>query len=299
MTNKISWIAAALLLVRPDPGLTQTGPPPTDTYLVEVTPSANGLRLGEAPRNITRRQGYDNQPAFLPNGEGVLFTSFQTDGQTDIMLYDLDTQTTRAVTRTPESEYSATPIPGSDAFSVIRVEKDERQRLWRFSLDGAGPSLVLPDVAPVGYHVWGDERTLLLFVLGRPPTLRLANAATGEATIVKNDPGRSLHKIPERDTMSFVDKSDATWWIRELHPRTRAVTPLIATLEGSEDHAWFPDGTLVMARGGKLYRATLHGESSAWGEAADWSASSIRNITRLAVSPSGKHLAFVADAALK
>ena len=244
MTNKMSWIAAALLLVRPDPGLTQTGPPPTgppptDIYLVEVTPSANGLRLGEAPRNITRRQGYDNQPAFLPNGEGVLFTSFQTDGQTDIMLYDLDSQTTRAVTRTPESEYSATPIPGSDAFSVIRVEKDERQRLWRFSLDGAGSSLVLPDVAPVGYHVWGDERTLLLFVLGEPPTLRLANAATGEATIVKNDPGRSLHKIPERDTMSFVDKSDATWWIRELHPRTRAVTPLIATLEGSEDHAWF------------------------------------------------------------
>ena len=36
MTNKTFWIAAALLVARPDPDLTQTGPPPTDIYLVEV-----------------------------------------------------------------------------------------------------------------------------------------------------------------------------------------------------------------------------------------------------------------------
>ncbi len=57
--------------------------------------------------------------------------------------------------------------------------------------------------------------------------------------------------------------------------------------------------TLVMARGGKLYQATLESQSGAWREIADWTAQNIRNITRLAVSPSGKRLAFVADASLR
>ena len=42
----------------------------------------------------------------------------------------------RRVTNTPESEYSPTVTPDGAHISVIRVEADGTQRLWRFTLDG-------------------------------------------------------------------------------------------------------------------------------------------------------------------
>ena len=37
---------------------------------------------------------------------------------------------------TPENEYSPQPIPDDDGFSVVRVEADGDQRLWRFGPAG-------------------------------------------------------------------------------------------------------------------------------------------------------------------
>ena len=43
-------------------------PPGTDVWMASLTRGADGaLVLGEAA-NVTRRAGYDNQPAFLPDG---------------------------------------------------------------------------------------------------------------------------------------------------------------------------------------------------------------------------------------
>ncbi len=85
---------------------------------------------------------------------------------------------TRVIASNPESEYSATPLPDGSGLSVIRVEADSTQRLWRFDMDGANGSVVLEDVAPVGYHAWADQRTLVMFVLGER---RLSNAPTPRA----------------------------------------------------------------------------------------------------------------------
>ncbi|MDX1675452.1 MAG: hypothetical protein R3314_11715, partial [Longimicrobiales bacterium] len=159
----LTALTAALL---PASGTAQT---PTDIYLLPLDRQEDGrlVAAGE-PRPVTDRDGYDNQPHFTPDGR-LLYTSIR-DGQADTYLYDPATGETTRVTTTPESEYSPTPIPGSDRFSVVRVEADSTQRLWSFAPDGSRPRLVLEDVAPVGYHAWSDDR-VALFVLGDPPTL--------------------------------------------------------------------------------------------------------------------------------
>jgi hypothetical protein len=243
--------------------------------------------------NITDRPGYDNQPAFSPDGGRLLFTSFR-GGQTDIYRYDLRSGETSRVTATPESEYSPVVMPGGTTFSTVRVEADGRQRLWAFGLDGTDPRLVLDAVEPVGYHAWGDAHTLVLFVLGDPPTLQQADTRTGKAEIRARHIGRALHPVPGRHAVSFVHKpDDGGWSIQQLAPGTGAVTTLVPTLPGREDYAWLPDGALVMGDGGVLYRTTPR--DGTWEVLADFSALGVTNITRLAADPAGGWLAFVAD----
>lgn len=276
--------------------------PSTDIHLLPVT-LHNGVMSVGAPINITARPGYDNQPSFTPDGRSVLFTSVRKDGQSDIYRYDIAKRRTVRLTRTPESEYSATVTPDGRRMSVIRVEGDSTQRLWSFALDGRDPRLEITDVKPVGYHAWADDSTLALFVLGAPATLQVVSGG-GRARTVLGGIGRSLHRIPGGQAISFVHKvSDVEWWIKRLDPGTDSVTPLVRTLPGSEDHAWMPDGSVLMARANTLYRWTP--PSMPMNGAADWQiiatfdAPALGRISRLAVSPTGAWLAVVAAEAAR
>jgi Tol biopolymer transport system component len=180
-------------------------PPATDIYVAELRVTDRRVSVG-SPVNVTARQGYDNQPFFLRDGRSFLYTSVHEDAQADIYRYDLDRKISVRVTATSESEYSPTPLPHSDGFSVVRVEADSTQRLWAFTADGTRPRLVLDSIKPVGYHAWANDHTLLLFVLGSPATLRMADARSPAAPgeVLARDIGRSLQRIPGREAVSFV-----------------------------------------------------------------------------------------------
>lgn len=145
------FLLAVLLTVTVN-GATGQTPADADIYLVDLSLNEQPVKVSK-PVNITQRKGYDNQPSFTPDGKSLLFTSIRDDGQADIYRYDLQQQTTTPLTQTPESEYSPTVTPNRAYFSVIRVEKDQTQRLWQFPLAGTGePTLVLEKSKPVGYH---------------------------------------------------------------------------------------------------------------------------------------------------
>ncbi len=263
--------------------------PATDVYLATIAMEGGVVRLTEEPVNITRRAGYDNQPHFTPGGEALLYTAIR-DGQADTYRYDLVEGTTRQVTDTPESEYS--PTPRGEGFSVVRVERDGRQRLWQFAEDGSALQVLLPDIEPVGYHVWATPDRVALFVLGDPPTLQRADVGTAADTLARNI-GTSLQVVPGRPgVVSFVQHtSDFTAEVRLLDARTRAITSVVETLPGGDAHAWTPDGLLLMARGSTLYQYDP-ARGGDWRPAADLAP--LRDVTRLAVSPKGDRLALVA-----
>jgi Tol biopolymer transport system component len=288
--------------------LSQPLNPPADTeiFLAPLTIVAGALTVGP-PVNITNSQGYDNQPSFSPDGSAVFFTSdrgaattVQTLFRTDIYRYDIEARTVTRITDTPEGEFSPAVTPDGRHISVIRVEADSTQRLWRFTLDGKQSELVLSGVKPVGYHAWAGDRTLVLFVLGQPATLQIADTRTGTAEIVARGVGRSIQRIPGGRTVSFVEREPAaqqggapTLWIRELDAETRRVTPLVRAVAGATeaDCAWTPRGMLLMASGGTLY-GWRRGDPD-WTRVADLDALGLKGVTRLAVSPKGDRIAFV------
>ncbi len=292
-------LVTLVLQAQPAPALppTTAPPPATDIYVAAVEPSTDGnVRIG-TPENISNNPGYDNQPVFLPGGDALLFTSMRDGKQTDIYQYTLASRALKALTSTRESEYSPTPM-ADGRFSVIRVESDGAQRLWAFPAGGGAPSLLLPDVKPVGYHAWADANTLVLFVLGEPPTLRIADVKTGKTEVIGQRPGRCIAKTPE-GKISFVQKGPGKepWQILELDVASRKTTSVIETLEGREDYAWLPDGRLLMASGSKIFIWGKDSRVKVWQEVADLFSTGVGAITRMAVSPDGKRLAFVGETA--
>ena len=243
--------------------------------------------------NITSRPGYDNQPFFAPDGSFVLFAAADTTGATDIYRYDIRQATTTRVTKTAESEYSPTIMEGGRSFSTVRVEADGAQRLWRFDIDGACPRLVLTDVDSVGYHAWIDDRTLALFVLGEPHTLRIADTVEDADQIVAFDIGRCIHTIPGTSEVSFVEiVSDDESWITCFDIDSGESLRLVTTLPGSQDFVWIPGGGMLMAEGSALF--VWAGEDD-WTEVAAFGHYGVTHITRLAVDSTGEWLALVAD----
>ena len=279
-------------------------PPGPDIWLASLEPAPSGLFSVGTPTNLTGRPGYDNQPHFVPDGSGFWYTVIDDVGQADIWLYYIASAMVQQTTScAPESEYSATPLPDGTGISVIRVEADSTQRLWRFDHDGSNASVLLGDLAPVGYKAWSDDRTMVLFVLGdselgTPSTLQVADVMTGETRIVAENVGRSIHRIPGSSDISYVQNSEeggAT--IMRLDPASGMSEPLIDAVDGVDFNAWTPDGTLVMGSGAKLY-AWKPGTSVGWTEIADVSEQRIA-ISRLAVSPDGSQIAIVGEPALR
>jgi hypothetical protein len=257
-------------------------------YVAPLHSTDDSVRVGR-PRPVTSRPGYDNQPAFLPDGAGLVWTSIR-DGQADVYRSGTGDGAVR-LTHTPESEFSPTPRPGG-TMTLVRVEADGRQRLWRYRLDGTPEAPVLPAADSVGYHAWLDRARVALFVLGSPPTLRVADVDAGTDTVVAARIGRSIRAVPGRAAVSFVtvgpDSSTAIHVVEagDLTPRRLVGTPGDGT---GDFHAWTPQGHLLMAAEGRLY---------AWHpDAPDWRAvASVDSLSasRLAVSPSGTRLALVA-----
>ncbi len=267
--------------------------PATDIYLADLEVKDGHIEVGSL-LNMTDRDGYDSQPMFFTDGS-LFYTSIREDGQADIYQYNLQTKSTIRITQTQESEYSPTIMPDENHFSTVRVEADSSQRLWKFSLNGEDASLLLENIKPVGYHAWANLNLVALFVLGEPNSLYLADIRNGMNEKVTENIGRSLHKIPNRDEISFVHKvSESDWWIKRLELEGRKIIPVIQTLEGSEDYAWTPDSSILMAQDSKLFKWQL-GTDQSWVEIANLKKAGLTGITRIDVSPSGDKIALASN----
>jgi hypothetical protein len=294
LASAAALILAAGLAARPAAQPPAPVPPPgsqaTEIYLAPMKFGPSGPLVGPA-RNVSENpKGYDNQPAFGTDGRTMLFSSNRDGTQNDVYFLEMQTRQIRQLTRTPESEFSPTVMPDEAGVSVIRVEADGTQRVWKFPAGGGPPALVLPDVKPAGYHAWIDAERLAVFVLGQPPTLQIASTRGGAAEVAASAVGRSLLRRPT-GTISFVQREGERWIVKEYDGASRAVRTVVAALEGSEerDTAWGPDGTLFMTRGGEIH---------AWRPGdADFRLvgdPGIGRLSRLAVSGDGRWMALVA-----
>ncbi len=281
--------------------------PETDIWLFDIQQNGESFSFSNGV-NFTNRPGYDNQPSFSPDSKSIYYTSYR-DGQSDIYRYDISTQTTKQFCKTLESEYSPCVTPDGKFVSVVMVEKDSTQRLWKFPIQGGPPILVMKNTDSIGYYCWTDLKNLLLFRLGNPEKLYEANTDKDRrdwSYMVTKKPGRILLSDSLHNGY-YVNKNDsAQWFIAVEFKNTEPLAKcgiitgrnLIQTLPGKEDFCIWKNRVLFMGNNSSLYFSpfTVDGFGvtpvTSW-KAAGMPSESIHNISRIAISPDGKKIAIV------
>ncbi len=276
-----------LILVGVTAASAQTG---SEILLFDLKIKKNKVTISN-PKNISNHPGYDNQPGFNREEPIVYFSSFNEDGRSDIRAYNYEKNELSSLTQTQEREYSPTHTPDKGFISCIIQRDNGAQDLGKYPLDGGDPVVIIDNLI-VGYHAWADNSHLALFVLGEPNTLHYMRLPTKEDTILAQNVGRSLHRIPGGG-ISFVHKISATdWQVKKLDSKTMTITTLAPTLPGREDLAWSPNGFIFSSDGSKIF--ILNPAEKVWREIQITSGQELlKGVTRLAVSAKGDKLAVV------
>jgi hypothetical protein len=266
--------------------------PSTDIFLADIAEREGRLEIG-TPVNVTGRDGYDNQPWFLPDGSGFLYSS-DRDGQTDIFRYEIAAGRSLRLTDTPENEYSPT-LPGDGSrMMVVRWPTDmSTGALWWFTPDGQPLEVVRGSVPRVGYYAFADEHTLALFINDSIQSFIVADTRTGDTTRVGQDMGGSGPRaIPGERAVSFLRQvDDDGWWLTRLDLDDFRTRPLVLMLDGVANYTWTARGTVLAARGSTVYEWS---PGSDWRAVANFSDPALQDITRIAVSRAGDRIAMVA-----
>lgn len=293
MQAKLSFFLFLMLLLTPSVIFSQGT---TDIYLIQVKMDngkyffCNALKLNKSP-------GYNNQPAFQPDGNAVFYAS-GAGTNTDIFCYDITTEKTRRLTDTPDSEYSPTITPNGDKFSVIQLVTTEGPRkgaqpLLAFPLEGGEPELIYEDGKKVGYHAWITSKKVALFILGSPNYLQIFDLKNQLSIHVADNIGRSIYKIPGQNAISFSQSQEGkSELIMRYDLRAETIKPLAPMLEGNGFYAWKSSDVLIMGVGAELYQFKL-GQTKEWQLIGELSSFGIKKISRLAVGPKEKWIAVV------
>ncbi|HEY4799753.1 MAG TPA: hypothetical protein VII99_11800 [Bacteroidia bacterium] len=264
--------------------------PDCDIWLFSIQDNEGVISLSD-PVNITNRKGYDNQPAFSPDGNYLLFSS-QRDGSnsTDIYKYDLKTKTTTRFTNTSTSEYSPTFMSGGKNISVVMVEKDSIQRVWSFPLKGGAPSCIMQNIKEIGYHCWINKDSIALNVLTKPAfTLQIADIHTQKAFVVADSAGRCM-RMHDGD-LWFTTSAGHFHRLYEYSPRSK--TSYIKGIIESEDFCFYKN-EVWSCSGNTIISGYLNSKLGAI-EIANLEKFGITKPSRVTLSPDGKKLAVVSN----
>ena len=265
-------------------------PPSTDIYVFDLKEAKRRVKLSNG-KNMTDRDGYDNQPFFYATD--LIMYSSHVDGQNDIFMLDLTTGEKTNLTNTPESEYSPHLITRTNSFAAVRVEADGAQRLWQFDVDRKqAPNLIFDDLAPVGYHAWAGT-DVAMFILGDPVTLLLTNAKERKDQILTSNIERTIKAAGRAFIIQKNEESGNNIYSVSggRSVRLRKITTLP---KGATDWTLTPSGSYITSVGSKVFKINPQFDS-AWSEIADLSDMGIQNITRIAVSGDNSKIALVAD----
>ncbi len=111
---------------------------------------------------------------------------------------------------------------------------------------------------------------------------------------IEKNIGRSIHKIPNTELISYISHEHEDHEIYSIDPFNSEKKYITDVLEGSQDMAWTPDGAIVMGKGSDLYKLEP-GKDKTWIKIASLNAFKLDGISRVAVSPLGNKIAIVVE----
>jgi hypothetical protein len=267
----------------------------TEIHLFDIS-NKEGKFIITNGKNISNNEGYDSQPHFYDD-ENILFASTRNN-QTDIIKYNTNTGEKNFINNTQNgSEYSPQRIPNSKNISAVRLDKDGLQRFYQYHIK-TGKSKELIENLVVAYPYWYDKNTLISSVIVND-TLELfvSNLKKKTNNSITKQTGRSLHKIPNSNLVSFMKKNGKMWEVWSLNPKTKE-TKKITSTRTREDICWLPNGTMLVANQNMILQFNLKKDKN-WSVFHKFKGENINNISRITVNHNSTKLAIVAEVSPK
>lgn len=289
---------AALLLAAPAAAQEAN---PLNLWVLDLREPRPGEVAVGPPRPLTDNAWRNSQPSFTPDGRAVVFASQREGGQVDVYRVDLASGAETRLTDTPENENSPT-MAEDGTLTALRWKPETlftEFGPWRYDASGRPVGGILPGPDTVGYYARVDETTYALMRPATRFTVALHDLRTGRTTEV-DGPAAPLppQRIPGARAISFTRTDSAGRnVIRRVDVATGQASDVAPALPARTAHAWTPAGTLLMARGNRLY-ARRPGADADWREVAAFDHPRLRNATAYAVSPAGDRLVIYSTSTL-
>jgi hypothetical protein len=264
----------------------------TEVHVFDIV-HKEGVYLLKNKVNISNNEGYDSQPFFYTDNE-ILFASSK-NGNTEIILHHLVTGENKLKSNTKNGgEYSPQRIPNSDHISAVRLDNDGLQRFYKYDYTSKKSTALIPDLK-VAYPNWFDQDMLVaVSIVNDSLELFICDLKKKTNTTIAKNAGRSVHRIPNTNLISFISKENKEYWlVKSLNIVTKEIKK-ITSIGLSEDVTWLPNGLLLISKGNTIYKFDPKKDKnpSIFFRFTD---ESINNISRIAVNSDGTKLALVAE----
>jgi len=252
-------------------------------------------------RNVSEHAGYDNQPAFFPDGRTMVYTSevaSLADNGLGLHAFFVDLNTWA---RTPLiGARGFSPTPTADGRNLMMLREG---RVWLHELDGREVR-ALTETKDAGYYARFDDRTYALFMNDKDRRIVIYDARAKSLDTRAIGANTAPYRIPGQQAVTFVAEEPfprpenagvvaRTQFLRRLDLKTREVTTL-ATIpfKTGGQHVWTSRGTILIASGPTIYEWSP-ARSEEWKPVYQAEHPDLQGISRVALSPKGDRIALV------
>lgn len=249
--------------------------------------------------NLTNRPGYDNQPYFLPDGSGFLFSSDRNGKDTDLFRFDFESGKSNQISNSPASEFSPQLIPGKRGYSTVRIDPDEWQRFW--ILDENGEEVeALFGLENVGYNSWFNEDEVFFFLVGAEEEgghqLAWGMVSKNKIKAVDRGIGRSIVSSENELYYSRKNGSGELNIIR-LTPTDKMgkfESSMIGTMpKGAEDFEVLNGKFIFTSQNNQFMVLDLQSTEKGWNRLGEVSPGNEKQVSRIAIDAKNGKIAFV------
>jgi ketosteroid isomerase-like protein len=258
--------------------------------------------------NISNHPGYDNQPAFFPVGDRLVFTSQvavldETGHGVQARIHDFATRTSTLI----PGALGFSPTPTADGSLMLLRDG----QVWLHNLSDwvrdNGRDLALTETKDAGYFARIDDRTWVLFMNDKQRRIAIYDATTkaldtmavGASTAPIRVPGKqavtfvAVEPFPAPDGEAGKSAPPRKLFLRQLDLNDRRVTTLTAIpFPTSGSHVWTSRATLLMTSGRTIYEWDP-AHPDVWRPVAEIDHPDLQGLTRIAISPRGDRIALV------
>jgi hypothetical protein len=284
-------IAVLLLLLLALPAAAQILT--TEVWLGKLDMEDGQFAVSEL-RNISSHPGYDNQPAFFPDGESLLFaTEAGSLSETGLGIHAVRywIGSGESVPLVKARGFSPTPTADGKQLTTLR-----EGTVWLHELDGTPLRILLPHVKTAGYYTRIDEERWVLFMNEEKRHIAIWDEARSSLTRVVPDAVTAPYCIPGTNAVTFVvQEGESKKLMRlDLHDDHGSLDRVLATIPflTSGAHVWTLRGTLLMASGNAIHEwHPDHPED--WPVVHRFTDPDLQGITRIALSPDAGRIALV------